>query len=373
MIKTNNLYFDTAATTPLDLRVAEYMHEINKDIFGNPSSIHQAGQKSHNIIERSRKKIAELLHCKQSEIYFTSGGSESNNIALRGVLNKGDHFITASYEHPAILDVAQYLESQSIEVSYIKPNLDGIVELDDVKKAIKSNTKLVSIMAVNNELGTINPVNKISDMCKEHGIYFHTDAVQYIGKKEMNLELSSIDMLSLGAHKFYGPKGVGAIYIKSGITVNPFIFGGGQEKGIRPGTESPSLISGMCHALEIAMTDLEKNSNHINNMENLFFELLDKTKIKYKVNGKSRLQGIVNITFFDFDGHSLLLNLDMRNISISFGSACASGTAKASSALLSIGLNEDIAKKTVRISIGKHISDEDIHSLIDALKGIIQK
>ena len=334
MTKTKNLYFDTAATTPLDLRVANHMHEINKDIYGNPSSIHQTGQKAHNIVERSRKKIAELLHCKQSEIYFTSGGSESNNIALRGVLNSGDHLVTASYEHPAILDVAKYLESINIEVTYVEPNSDGIVSAEDIKKAIKSNTKLVSIMAVNNEIGTINPINQIADMCKEHEIYFHTDAVQYIGKKEINLDLSNIDMLSLGAHKFYGPKGIGAIYIKSGIAINPFIFGGGQEKGIRPGTESPSLISGMCHALEIAMNDLEKNSIHINNMENLFFELLDKTNIKYNVNGKSRLKGIINITFFDYDGHSLLLNLDMRNIAISFGSACASGTAKASPVLL---------------------------------------
>ncbi len=372
MTKTKNLYFDTAATTPLDLRVANHMHEINKDIYGNPSSIHQTGQKAHNIVERSRKKIAELLHCKQSEIYFTSGGSESNNIALRGVLNSGDHLVTASYEHPAILDVAKYLESINIEVTYVEPNSDGIVSAEDIAKAIKSNTKLVSIMAVNNEIGTINPINQISDMCKEHGIYFHTDAVQYIGKKEISLDLSNIDMLSLGAHKFYGPKGIGAIYIKSGIAINPFIFGGGQEKGIRPGTESPSLISGMCHALEIAMNDLEKNSIHINNMENLFFELLDKTNIKYNVNGKSRLKGIINITFFDYDGHSLLLNLDMRNIAISFGSACASGTAKASPVLLSIGLNEKVASKTVRISIGKHISKNDIHSLIEALESIIK-
>ena len=372
MTKIKNLYFDTAATTPLDLRVANHMHEINKDIYGNPSSIHQTGQKAHNIVERSRKKIAELLHCKQSEIYFTSGGSESNNIALRGILKSGDHLVTTSYEHPAILDVAKYLESINIEVTYVEPNSDGIVSAEDIKKAVKSNTKLVSIMAVNNEIGTINPINQIANMCKKHGIYFHTDAVQYIGKKEINLDLSNIDMLSLGAHKFYGPKGIGAIYIKSGIAINPFIFGGGQEKGIRPGTESPSLISGMCHALEIAMNDLEKNSIHINNMENLFFELLDKTNIKYNVNGKSRLEGIINITFFDYDGHSLLLNLDMRNIAISFGSACASGTAKASPVLLSIGLNENIANKTVRISIGKHISKKDIHSLIEALEGIIK-
>ena len=371
MIKTKNLYFDTAATTPLDLRVANHMHEINKDIYGNPSSIHQTGQKAHNIIERSRKKIAELLNCKQSEIYFTSGGSESNNIALRGVLKKGDHFITASYEHPAILEVAKYLEDNNIEVSYIAPNCNGTINPEDLKKEIKSNTKLVSIMAVNNEIGTINPIKEISDICKDKNIFFHSDAVQYIGKGKINLAKLNIDMLSLGAHKFYGPKGIGAIFIKSGITINPFIFGGGQEKGIRPGTENPSLISGMCHALEIAIEDLKKNRTHINNMESLFFKLLSETKIKYKVNGSPRLKGIINITFFDYDGHSLLLNLDMKNIAISFGSACASGSAKASSALLSIGLKEEIANKTVRISIGKQITDKNIHYLVDTLKEII--
>jgi len=372
MIKTKNLYFDTAATTPLDLRVANHMHEINKDIYGNPSSIHQTGQKAHNIIERSRKKIAELLHCKQSEIYFTSGGSESNNIALRGVLKKGDHFITASYEHPAILEVAKYLEDNNIEVSYIAPNCNGTINSEDLKKEIKSNTKLVSIMAVNNEIGTINPIKEISDICKDKNIFFHSDAVQYIGKEKINLDKLNIDMLSLGAHKFYGPKGIGAIFIKSGISINPFIFGGGQEKGIRPGTENPSLISGMCHALEIATEDFEKNRSHINNMESLFFKLLSKTQINYKLNGNPRLKGIINITFFDYDGHSLLLNLDMKNIAISFGSACASGSAKASSALLSIGLNEETANKTVRISIGKHITEQNIYYLVDTLKEIIQ-
>ena len=178
MIKTKNLYFDIAATTPLDLRVANHMHEINKDIYGNPSSIHQIGQKAHNIIERSRKKIANILQCKQSEIYFTSGGSESNNIALRGVLNKGDHFITASYEHPAILEVAKYLEKNNIEVSYINPNPDGIINPEDIKKEIKSNTKLVSIMAINNEIGTINPIVKISDLCKSNKIYFKVGKIK---------------------------------------------------------------------------------------------------------------------------------------------------------------------------------------------------
>ena len=355
MIKTNNLYFDTAATTPLDLRVADYMHEINKDIFGNPSSIHQVGQKSHNIIERSRKKIAELLHCKQSEIYFTSGGSESNNIALRGVLKSGDHLITASYEHPAILDVAEYLESIDIEVTYVKPNQDGIVEAQNIKKAIKSNTKLVSIMAVNNELGTINPVNKISDMCKEHGIYFHTDAVQYIGKKEMNLELSSIDMLSLGAHKFYGPQGIGALYMRkaAGCGVIPLHYGGEQENWIRPGTLPVHQIIGFGVAAELA---LERSEDDYLIMQDLHKRLWSGLKSipGIEINGtiKSKYPGILNVSISGIDGESLILLLEP--LCVANGSACNSKNNEPSFVLKALGRSDLQAQSAIRFSFNRN-------------------
>ena len=197
--------------------------------------------------------------------------------------------------------------------------------------------------------------------------------MQYIGKQQLNLNNLSIDLLSIGAHKFYGPKAIGALYIRSGIDTDPLILGGGQEKGISPGTQNPSLISGMSYALELSMDELEKNNSHIQDMETLFLSLLDKTTIKYKINGTSRLPGFINITFFDYDGHSLLLNLDMKNIAISYGSACSSGSASASSALLAIGMDEEIAKKTVRISIGKFISRDNIIALINTLKEIIEK
>ena len=366
----NNIYFDVAATTPIDLKVIDIMNEINSKYFGNPSSIHFFGQKTHNIIEKSRKLFSEYLGCLPSEIVFTSGGTESNNIALNGILNPGDHFITSSYEHPAILNVAKNLEHKGIRVTYVKPSKNGIISANQIKKEINNKTRLVSIMALNNELGTINPIHEISEICKSNNVLFHSDAVQLIGKRKFDL-IDSIDLLSIGAHKFYGPKGIGALYIKKGTVLNPFIIGGGQENGFRPGTENIALIAGMTEALKISFEDYNKNCEHIQKLENLFFSELDKTAIQYNVNGSPRLSGIINITFDNFDGQTLLMNLDMNGIAISYGSACSSGTSKPSSALLEIGLNEQKAKNTVRISIGKFINDDDIKYLVATLEKII--
>jgi len=366
----NNIYFDVAATTPIDLKVIDIMNEINSKYFGNPSSIHFFGQKTHNIIEKSRKLFSEYLGCLPSEIVFTSGGTESNNIALNGILNPGDHFITSSYEHPAILNVAKNLELKGINVTYVKPCSNGIISASQIKEEICDKTRLVSIMALNNELGTINPIHEISEICKSNNVLFHSDAVQLIGKRKFDL-IDSIDLLSIGAHKFYGPKGIGALYIKKGTVLNPFIIGGGQENGFRPGTENIALIAGMTEALKISFEDYNKNCEHIQKLENLFFSELDKTAIQYNVNGSPRLSGIINITFDNFDGQTLLMNLDMNGIAISYGSACSSGTSKPSSALLEIGLTEQKAKNTVRISIGKFINDDDIKYLVATLEKII--
>ena len=366
----NNIYFDVAATTPIDLKVIDIMNEINSKYFGNPSSIHFFGQKTHNIIEKSRKLFSEYLGCLPSEIVFTSGGTESNNIALNGILNPGDHFITSSYEHPAILNVAKNLELKGINVTYVKPCSNGIISASQIKEEICDKTRLVSIMALNNELGTINPIHDISEICKSNNVLFHSDAVQLIGKRKFDL-IDSIDLLSIGAHKFYGPKGIGALYIKKGTVLNPFIIGGGQENGFRPGTENIALIAGMTEALKISFEDYNKNYEHIQKLENLFFSELDKTAIQYNVNGSHRLSGIINITFDNFDGQTLLMNLDMNGIAISYGSACSSGTSKPSSALLEIGLTEQKAKNTVRISIGKFINVDDIKYLVATLEKII--
>ena len=373
MQNSQPIYFDIAATTPVDNQVLELMHTINSNYYGNPSSIHQLGQKSHNLIEKSRISIANILNCKTSEIIFTSGGSESNNLTLRGLLNKGDHFITSSYEHPSILSLAKDLEKNGIEVSFVKPNHNGIIDMLELEKKIKSNTKLISIMYVNNELGTINPIKNIAEFAKEKNILFHTDAVQIAGKKNINLKSLNIDLMSIGAHKFYGPKGIGLLYIHQGINIKPLISGGGQESGIRAGTENLSFIAGMELALKIACNKLDTNNNKILNLENYFIDRLNNYKINYRINGVKRLSGFLNITFFNVDGNSLLMNLDMNNIAISFGSACASGSTSAPLALLEMGMPDDEAKCTVRISIGKFITKDDIDNLADTINKIISR
>jgi len=373
MQNSQPIYFDIAATTPVDNQVLELMHTINSNYYGNPSSIHQLGQKSHNLIEKSRISIADILNCKTSEIIFTSGGSESNNLALRGLLNKGDHFITSSYEHPSILNLAKDLEKNGIEVSFVKPNHNGIIDILELEKKIKSNTKLISIMYVNNELGTINPIKDIAEFVKEKNILFHTDAVQMAGKKSIDLKSLNIDLMSIGAHKFYGPKGIGLLYIRQGINIKPIISGGGQESGIRAGTENLSFIAGMELALKIACDKLDTNNNKILNLENYFIDRLNNYKINYRINGVKCLSGFLNITFFNVDGNSLVMNLDMNNIAISFGSACASGSTSVPLALLEMGMPDDEAKCTVRISIGKFITKDDIDNLADTINKIISR
>jgi len=366
-----NLYFDTAATTPIIPEVANLIHKINLEHYGNPSSIHSQGQKSHNIIERSRTEIANILGCSVSELYFTSGGSESNNIVLKGLLQAGDHFITSSYEHPSILGLCDELKKNNIEITLVKPNKNGIIEPSEIKNSIQTNTKLISIMYVNNELGVINPIEEIGTITSENNICFHTDAVQYIGKDEININNLNVDCLSIGAHKFYGPKGIGILYIKKTCNIKPLISGGGQESGLRAGTENISSIAGMNMALKIAYENLDTNKDLVNKHETYFLNKLTNKQIEYRLNGKNRIPGILNITFFGVDGHSLLMNLDMLNISISYGSACSSGSASAPLALLEIGMNNNEARSSVRISIGKMITRENLDTLISKLEQVI--
>jgi len=367
----NRIYFDISATTPIDPRVADFMHDVQKETYGNPSSIHREGQSARAVVEKARRHLAMALHCTPEEVIFTSSGSESNNMVLKGTLNSGDHFITSSYEHPAILKVLPYLEEKGIECSLIKPDENGTIQPESVEKEIRENTRLISIMHVNNELGTINPISEVASISHEKGILFHSDAVQALGKIPIDTHDIPADFISMSAHKLYGPKGVGALFIRKGATLKPLIYGGGQEHSLRASTENIAGIAGFGMAVELAAMSLEENSQHISRLEIHLLSLLDEKKIDYKINGAERVPGVLNITFPQIDGQSLVMQLDMAGIGISFGAACTSGTAKASTMLLDMGLTEEDALSTVRISFGKIHSLEDVKTVVNAIYHIL--
>jgi cysteine desulfurase len=367
----NRIYFDISATTPIDPRVADFMHDVQKETYGNPSSIHREGQSARAVVEKARRQLAMALHCTPEEVIFTSSGSESNNMVLKGTLNSGDHFITSSYEHPAILKVLPYLKEKGIECSLIKPDENGTIQPESVEKEIRENTRLISIMHVNNELGTINPISEVASISHEKGILFHSDAVQALGKIPIDTHDIPADFISMSAHKLYGPKGVGALFIRKGATLKPLIYGGGQEHSLRASTENIAGIGGFGMATELAVMSLEENFQHISRLEIHLLSLLDEKKIDYKINGAERVPGVLNITFPQIDGQSLVMQLDMAGIGISFGAACTSGTAKASTMLLDMGLTEEDALSTVRISFGKIHSLEDVKTVVNTIYQIL--
>ena len=367
------IYFDIAATTPVNPKVATLVSNIMTQTFGNPSSIHKFGQESHSVIERARLQLANALNCEPGEIIFTGGGSESNNLVLQGILQSGDHIITSAYEHPAILNVVEALELQGIQSTLINPNKNGVVNCNDIISAIQPNTKLISIMAVNNELGTINPLLKISEISIENNILFHTDAVQMFGKLPLDLSKIHIDFLSISAHKVYGPKGVGALYIRHGNKLPAILHGGGQENDIRPGTENIPGIAGFGLAAQLATEKMAVNIEHILELEKQFLFALTKNNIEFTLHCKSHIPGFMNISFHNVQSKLLLMNLDMLGIAISAGSACASGTLKASKVLLQLGVSEKLASESVRISLGKSHSKHDVDYAIEKITELIPR
>lgn len=374
-----NIYFDNAATTKLDEKVLDAMLPYLKENYGNASSIYKLGREARKAIEETREKVAKILNCKPSEVYFTAGGSESDNTAIKGIAhsykNRGNHIITSKIEHPAVLESCKELENEGFEVTYISVDENGIINLEELKNSIKDTTILISIMFANNEIGTIQPIQEIGEIAKENNIYFHTDAVQAVGNIEIDVQKLNIDSLSLSAHKFYGPKGIGALYVRTGVNFKKYISGGHQEKNKRAGTENVAGIVGLGTALELAYESIEEHNSKIGELRD-YYETQVKEKIPYmKINGdlNKRLKGNSNISFRFIEGEGLLLNLDLKGICASSGSACTSGSLDPSHVLLAIGLPHEIAHGSLRISIGKYNTKEEVDYLVDNLVEIVNR
>lgn len=374
-----NIYLDNSATTRIDDRVLEEMLPYLKSNYGNASSLYSLGRESKKAIEDARDKVAKILNCKSSEIYFTSGGSESDNTAIKGIARanrkKGNHIITSKIEHRAVLETCKTLEKEGFEITYLDVDRYGRVDIEKLKSVIRKDTILISIMYANNEIGTIQDIEKIGKIARENGIYFHTDAVQAVGILDIDVEKQNIDSLSLSAHKFYGPKGIGVLYVKKDIKFEKFIDGGHQERNKRAGTENVANIVGLAKALEIATEFLQEHKNKISSLRD-YFESNLKSKIEnVTINGdiENRLPGNSNISFLGVNGQDLLLNLDMLGICVSSGSACTSGSIDPSHVLTAIGLDEEKAKSSIRISIGKYNTKEEIDFLVKSLIEIVNR
>ena len=370
-------YFDHSATTPVDEKVLEAMMPYFCKEFGNPSSVYNIGKTNKEAINISRMKIAGLLGCKVNEVYFTSGGSESDNMILKGIAfankHKGNHIITSKIEHPAILNTCKFLEKFGFKISYINANSNGIVDLKELEKAINRNTILISIMFANNEIGTIQPIKEIGKLARRNGIYFHTDAVQAIGNIDIDVKKYNIDGLSLSAHKFYGPKGIGVAYINEDVNFIRIQDGGHQERDKRAGTENVPGIVGMATAIEVAIQNMEKNNNHIKFLRDYYIDEI-KQKIPYiRINGdiEKRLPGNANICFSGVDGSKLLAKLDEKGICASSGSACSAGLLNPSHVLLAIGVPNNLARSSLRITFGKSNTLEETKYLIESIKEVV--
>lgn len=373
------IYFDHAATTAVAREVKEAMDPYFCENYGNASSLYDLGYKSKEAINEARIKVAKVLNAKPNEIYFTSCGSESDNLALKGVARanrqKGNHIITSKIEHPAVLNTCRQLEKEGFKVTYLNVNKNGFVDLEELKNSINSNTILVSIMFANNEVGTIQPIKQIANIAHKHNAIFHTDAVQAVGNVKIDVQEMGIDLLSMSAHKFYGPKGVGALYVRKNVNFVQLQNGGHQENDKRAGTENVAGIVGLGKAIELADKNMEENNKKLLELRQYFLEQI-KNKMPYiRINGdlNNRLPGNINISFLYVNGKDIVKMLANYGICTSSGSACSSGLPQPSHVLLAMGLNEGIAKSFLRITLGKENTKEDIDYLVKALEESIKK
>ena len=377
---SKKLYLDNAATTRVKKEVIEEMRKYFDEYYGNPSSsLYELGRKSREAIENARKQVADFLNADEKEIYFTAGGSESDNWAIKGVAfankNKGNHIITTKIEHHAILHTCEYLEKFGFETTYLDVDKYGMIDVEQLKESIRPETILISVMFANNEIGTIQPIEQIGEIAKEHGIIFHTDSVQALGSVKIDVEKQHIDLLSMSAHKIGGPKGVGGMYIRKGVKIDNFIHGGGQERGKRAGTEGVQNIVGFGKAVELAKRDFDQHIERLTTLRNKLIEGIKTNIPDVVLNGHPtmRLPNNVNFSYKYVEGESILLLLDMEGISASSGSACTSGSLDPSHVLLATGLDHGTAHGSIRFTISEEITEEDIDFTIVTMKKIIAR
>ena len=373
------IYLDHAATTPMRHEVVEAMLPFLRERFGNPSTLYSYGQEAKKAIDGAREKVAQVMNANSSEIVFTSGGTESDNFAISGVAwanqKRGNHIITSSIEHHAVLNICKFLERRGFEVTYLPVDNHGLVSPDDVKKAVRKDTILISIMHANNEIGTIEPVEEIGKIAKEEGIYFHTDGVQTFGHIPIDVNMLNVDLLSASAHKLYGPKGVGCLYIRKGVRIVPFLYGGAQENKRRASTENVAGIVGFGKAAELAIKEMEEEGNRLIPLrDRLIKEILEKISFT-RLNGHptKRLPGNVNVCIEFVEGESMILQLDINGICASSGSACTSSIIEPSHVLLAIGIPPAVAQGSLRFTLGRDNTNEDIDYLLEILPTVVER
>ena len=368
-------YFDHNATTPVDERVFAAMRPAFETVFGNPSSIHAFGQDAKRLAENARRQVAELLGCEPKEIVFTGGGSEADNLAILGAAGKARHVITSAIEHPAVHASCRRLEERGAAVTVLPVGASGVVSPDDVRAALRPDTDLVSIMAANNEVGTIQPIAEIGRIAKEAGALFHTDAVQAAGKIPIDLGAWQADLVAITAHKFYGPKGTGALYVRKGFDVEPLIVGGGQERGRRAGTENLAGIVGLGAAAELVLADLEAESARLGGLRDSLEQwILDRIPdVWVNCAASARTPNTSSIGFEGIEGEPLVIALDLKGFAVSAGSACSSGAVEPSHVLTAIGLPKTRAKSCLRFSLGRQTTSESVDALVEALTTVVAR
>lgn len=372
-----HIYLDYAASTPLRKEVLDKMLPYMTSTFGNASSIHSFGREQNKAVDQSRRSIASLINGKYDEIYFVSGGTEADNWALKGISesykDKGKHIIVSNIEHPAILNTAKRLEEEGYDVTYLNANHDGLIDINDLKEAIRKDTILVSIMFVNNEIGSIQDIKSIGALCRDNNIVFHTDAVQAFGYLEIDVNALNIDLMSISGHKIYGPTGIGALYIRKGIKIKGILDGGAQERKRRAGTHNVSGVVGLCEAAKYRYGHLDQLNNEMSAKREYLRLELEKV-FDLKVNGSlERHPGSLNIMIKEIKGDTLLMNLDLAGIAVSAGSACSSGSINPSHVLLAIGLSKEEAKSSIRITIGDMTTYEELDYVVEKLEEIVNR